>query len=149
VEAVEVGLTTAEVVIVSALVVFSSHASSSSSSLESMRMMILSSSGGPRTSRLRSPKSFLVNSSSHKMLEMRPSSSEDEDKSTSRTFSEGPPCSNTGEHGWHEEISDGDAGGGGDPNDIGGGVEPPLSEEEPSLEGEGARLVPLLSSIVG
>jgi hypothetical protein len=80
---------------------------------------------------------------------MRPSSSEDEDRSTTRTFSEGPPCSNTGERGRHKEISDKDPGGGGDPDGADGGVEPPLGEEEPSLEGEQARLVPLLSSIVG
>jgi hypothetical protein len=118
-------------------------------SSESLRMIILSSPGGPRTSWLRSPKSFLMNFSSHKMPGMRPSSSEDEDRSTTRTFSEGPPCSNTGEHGQREEISDGDPSGGGDPDGTNGGVEPPLGEEEPSLEGERARLVPLFYSIIG
>jgi hypothetical protein len=77
------------------------------------------------------------------MSEMRPSSSEDENISTTRTFSEEPPCSNTSECGRCEEISDGDPGGGGDPDGTGGGVEPSLGEEEPSLEGERARLVPL------
>jgi hypothetical protein len=67
---------------------------------------------------------------------MRPSSSEDEDKSTTGTFSKGPPFSNIGEQEWHEEISDGDPGGGGDPDIVGGGVEPLLGEEESSLEGE-------------
>jgi hypothetical protein len=79
---------------------------------------------------------------------MRPSSSEDEDRSTTGTFSEGPPCSNTNEQGRHEEISDRDPGGSEDPDDADGGVEPLLSDEEPSLEGERERLVPLLSSIV-
>jgi hypothetical protein len=45
---------------------------------------------------------------------MRHSSSNDEDRSTTGTFSEGPPCSNTGEQGQREEIFDGDPGGGGD-----------------------------------
>jgi hypothetical protein len=83
------------------------------------------------------------------MSGMRHSSSEDEDRSTTRTFSEGPPCSNIGENGRCEQISNGDPGGGGDQDGTGGGDEPPLSEEEPSLEGERTRLVPLLSSIVG
>jgi hypothetical protein len=78
---------------------------------------------------------------------MGPSSSEKEDRYTTGTFSEGPPFSNTGEQGWREVISDGDPSGGGDP-DIASGVEPPLSDEESSLEGERERLVPLLSSIV-
>jgi hypothetical protein len=79
---------------------------------------------------------------------MRHSSSEDEDRSTTGTFSEGPPCSNTGERGWREEISNWDPGGGGDPDSASGGVEPPLGKEEPSLEGERERLVSLLSFIM-
>jgi hypothetical protein len=79
---------------------------------------------------------------------MRHSSSEDEDRSTTGTFSEGPSCSNTGDQGQREEISDGDSGGGGDLDNASGGVEPPLDEEEPSLDGERERLVALLSSIV-
>jgi hypothetical protein len=79
---------------------------------------------------------------------MRPYSSEDEDRSTTRTFSKGPSCSNTDEQGRREEISDEDPSGGGDPDNTGGGVEPPLGDEEPSLEGERERLVSLLSSIV-
>jgi hypothetical protein len=67
---------------------------------------------------------------------MRPSSSEDKDQSTSGTFSEGPPCSNTGEQGRRVEISDGDHGGGRDLDSVGRGVEPPHGEEESSLEGE-------------
>jgi hypothetical protein len=67
---------------------------------------------------------------------MRPSSSEDEDRSTIGTFSKELPCSNTGEQGRHEEFSNRDSGGSGDPDSIGGGVEPLLNEEEPSLEGE-------------
>jgi hypothetical protein len=79
---------------------------------------------------------------------MRPFSSEDEDRSTTGTFSEGSPCSNTSEQGHHEEISNGDSGGGGDPDNTDGGIEPPLDEEDPSLDGERERFVPLLSSIV-
>jgi hypothetical protein len=79
---------------------------------------------------------------------MRPSSSEDEDRSTIGTFSEGPSCSNSDEQRRCEEISDGDLGGGGDPDNADDGVELPLGEEEPSLGGERERLVPLLSFIV-
>jgi hypothetical protein len=71
--------------------------------------------------------------SSRKVSRMRPSSSEDEDRSTTGTILEGPPCSNTGAQGWCVEISDGDPCGGGDPTGAGGGVEPPLGDEEPSL----------------
>jgi hypothetical protein len=45
-------------------------------------------------------------------------------------------------------MSNGNSGGGGDPDNAGGGVEPPLDEEEPSLDGEREFLVPLLSTIV-
>jgi hypothetical protein len=47
-----------------------------------------------------------------------------------------------------EETSDGDLGGGGDHDDVDGGVEALLGKEESSLEGERGRLAPLLSSIV-
>jgi hypothetical protein len=50
--------------------------------------------------------------------------------------------------GWREEISNGDPGGGEDPNGAGDGVEPQLGNEDPSLEGERERLVPLLCSIM-
>jgi hypothetical protein len=79
---------------------------------------------------------------------MRPSSSEDKDRSTTGSFSEGLPCSNTSEQGRHKEIFDGDPDGGGDSDIASGGVELSLGEEEPSLEGEREHLVPLLSSIV-
>jgi hypothetical protein len=59
------------------------------------------------------------------------------------------PCSNTGEQGWHEEISNGDPSGGGDLDGIDGGVLVSLGDGIPSLEGERERLVSLLSSIVG
>jgi hypothetical protein len=36
----------------------------------------------------------------------------------------------------------------GNPDSAGGGVKPPLDEEEPSLEGERELLIPLVSSIV-
>jgi hypothetical protein len=80
---------------------------------------------------------------------MRSYSSEDEDRFTTGAFSEGPPCSNTGERGWREDTSDGDPSGGGDPDDIGGGVLVALGEEFPSAEGERERLEPLLFSIIG
>jgi hypothetical protein len=145
-EAVGAGDLTAEDGTTSVSAASSSHTSSSSS--ESLRLMTLPSSGGPRSLQLRSPKSFLANSSSREVSGMRPYSSKDEDRSTTRTFSEGSPCSNTDEPGRHEEISDGDPGGGGDLESVDGGIELPLGEEEPSLEGEPERLVPLLSFIV-
>jgi hypothetical protein len=131
-----------------ASVLATSSSCTSSSSSKSLRIMILPSSGGPMTLRLRLLKSFLTNSLSRDVSRMRPSSSEDEDRSTTGTFSKGSPCSNIDEQGRREEISDGDPGGGGDPDSAGGGIEPPLSEEEPSLEGERERLFPFLSSIV-
>jgi hypothetical protein len=80
---------------------------------------------------------------------MRSPSSEDEERSTNGAFPEDPPCSHTGERGRCEETSDGDVSGGGDPDGASGGVLSPSSNELPPLEGERARLVPLLSSIVG
>jgi hypothetical protein len=111
-------------------------------------MMTLPSLGGPRTSQLRSSKSFLANSSSHEVSGLRPSSSEDEERSTIGVFLEEPPCSNTGERGWSEETSDRDPSGGDDPEGASGGVGALPGDGLPSLEGERARLVPLLSSIV-
>jgi hypothetical protein len=131
---------TAEDVTVSALAASSSR--TSYSSLESLRMMTLPLPDGLRTPRLRSPKSLLANSSPHRVSRMRPSSSEDEDRSTTGTFSAGLPCSNTGEQGRREEIFDGDPGGGEDPDGADDGVEPPLDNEDPSLEGEREHLVP-------
>jgi hypothetical protein len=60
-----------------------------------------------------------------------------------------PPCSNTGEQGRCEEISDGDPSGSGDPDDTGGGVLASLSEGHPSMEGECSHLMFLLSFIDG
>jgi hypothetical protein len=77
------------------------------------------------------------------------SSSEDEDRSITGAFPLILPCSNTGEQGLHEEISDGDSGGGGDPNGVGGEVLASLDEGFPSTEGEGECFVHLLSSIGG
>jgi hypothetical protein len=98
-------------------------------------------------SRLRSPKSFLANSSSHKTLAIRSPSSKDEKRSTTGAFPEDPPCSYTSERGQCEETSSGDINSGGDPDGAGGGVLAPSSNGLPSLEEERARLVPLLSSI--
>jgi hypothetical protein len=90
----------------------------------------------------------LANFTSREVLGNKSSSSEDEERSIIGIFPEGPPCSNTGERGRCEEISDGDPGGGGDPNETGGGVLASLGDRHPSAEGEHERLVPLLSSIV-
>jgi hypothetical protein len=67
---------------------------------------------------------------------MRPSSSEDEDRSTIGAFSEGPPCSSTGERGRREETSGEDPSGGSDIEGAGGGVGKLLGAGLPSLEGE-------------
>jgi hypothetical protein len=78
---------------------------------------------------------------------MRSHSSEDEERSTTRVFPEDPLCSHIGERGQCEETSDGDVSGGGDPEGAGGGVSVPSGDGLPSLEGERACFVPLLSSI--
>jgi hypothetical protein len=81
---------------------------------------------------------------------MRSSSSEEEDKSITGAFPEPPPPTQTPvSKGAHEEISDGDLGGGGDLDGTGGGVLVSLGDGLPSLEGEHERLVSLFSSIVG
>jgi hypothetical protein len=90
VKVVEAGDRVAEEGAASVPVVFSSRTFYSSSS-ESLRMMILPSLGGPRMSRLRSPKSLLANSSSREVSVIRHSSSEDEERSTIGAFSEDPP----------------------------------------------------------
>jgi hypothetical protein len=79
---------------------------------------------------------------------MRVSSSEEEERSTTGIFSEGLPCSKTGEQWQREQTSDGDPSGGVDPDGTNSGVDALLGDEEPSWEGERGRLVPLLSSIV-
>jgi hypothetical protein len=78
---------------------------------------------------------------------MGPSLSEDEERSTTGAFPEGPPCSTIREQWQCEEISGEDYSGGREPDGADGGVEALLNGEEPSLEGERERLVPLLSSI--
>jgi hypothetical protein len=80
---------------------------------------------------------------------MKFSSSEDKERSIIGAFPEEPSCSNTGEQGWCEEISDGDPGGGGDPDGADGGAFASLGEGLPSREGERSRLMPLWSSIDG
>jgi hypothetical protein len=88
----------------------------------------------PKKPRLRSLKSLLGKSSSYEVSEKL--SSPSEERSTTGTFSEGPPCSKTGEQWWCKETSDGDPGGGGDPNSADVGVETLVGEEDSSLEGE-------------
>jgi hypothetical protein len=112
-------------------------------------MIILLSLGGSRMLLLRLPNSSLAKSSSHEVLAKKSSSSEDKAISITRIFPEGPPCSNTREKGRHEEISDGDPDGGGDPDGTSRGVLVSLCEGLTSSEGEHSRLVPLLSSIDG
>jgi hypothetical protein len=65
-----------------------------------------------------------------------------------RAFSEGPPCSSTGERGWREETSVGDPGGDGVLDGADGGVLTSLAAGHPSAENERSRLMPLLPSIV-
>jgi hypothetical protein len=109
--------------------------------------MILPSPGGPRISRVRSPKSFLANSSSRDVSAMDSSLPEDKAKSTTGTGSEGPPCSHGGKQRRRDEVAGGDCVGGGHPERDGGGVETLLGEEDPSSEGERGRLRFFLSSI--
>jgi hypothetical protein len=111
--------------------------------------MTLSSPGGLRMSRLRSPKSFLMSSASCKVSTMKFSSSKDEERSIIGVVSEVLPCSNTGEQGRRNETSDGDPGGGEDPDGAGGGVLVSSCRGLPSAEGECSCLMPLLSSISG
>jgi hypothetical protein len=145
VEAVGAGDLTAEDGIALTSAAFSSC--TSSFSLESLRMMILPVSSGPRMSRLRSPKRLLANSSSREISTMRSPSSKDEERFTTGVFPEDPPCSHTSERGQREETSSRDISDGGDPEGAGGGVLAPSDDGLPSLEGERACLVPLLSSI--
>jgi hypothetical protein len=94
-------------------------------------------------SRLRSPKSFLANSSSREV------STTGEEGPLTGVVPEALPCSNIGEQRRRDETSDGDPGGGGDPDGAGGGVFASSGREFPSVEGERSRLTPLLSSIGG
>jgi hypothetical protein len=79
---------------------------------------------------------------------MSPSSSEDEERNTTGACLEESSCSNTSERGQCEETSSGDPSGGDDPKGFDGEVGASLGAGLPSLLGERARLVPLLSSIV-
>jgi hypothetical protein len=134
--------------VVGSMPVVSSSCASVLSS-ESMRTMILSSPGGPRMSRLKSPKSFLVSFTSREVSTMKFSSSEDEERSIIGVFPEALPCSNTGEQGRHDDTSNGDPGGGGDLDGTSGGVLTSPGRGLPSVEGERYRLMHLLSSISG
>jgi hypothetical protein len=118
----------------------------SSFSLESLRMMTLPSPNGPRSPRLRSPKSLLVSSSSYEVSGK--SSSSSEERSTTGMPSEGPPCSRTGQGSLRADTSGGDIGNDRDSDGDGGGIEESLDEDEEPLAEERERLVPLLSSIV-
>jgi hypothetical protein len=89
----------------------------------------------------------MANSSSCETSVMRSPSSEDEERSTTRAFPEDPPYSHTGERGQREETSGGDVSDDGDLEGVGGRVLASSGDGFSSLEGEQARLVPLLSSI--
>jgi hypothetical protein len=106
-------------------------------------MIILPSPGGPRMSRLRSPKSFLVNSSSREV------STTSEEGPLTGVAPEALPYSNTDEQRRRDETSEGDLGGGGDSDGTVGGVCAPSGRGLPSAEGEHSRLTPFLSSIGG
>jgi hypothetical protein len=75
-------------------------------SSELSRMMTLPSPGGLRMSRLRLPKSFLVNSASREVSAMEFFSSKDKERSITGGFPEELPCSKIGEQGQREEVSD-------------------------------------------
>jgi hypothetical protein len=106
-------------------------------------MIILPSPGGPRMSRLRSPKSFLANSSSWEV------STISKEELLPGVAPEAQPCSNIDEQWRRDETSDGDPGGGGNPDGTGGGVFALSGRGLPSIEGERSYLVPFLSSIGG
>jgi hypothetical protein len=94
-------------------------------------------------SRLRSQKSFPVNSS------LREVSTTSEEGPLTGVIPEALPYSNTGEQRRCDETSDGDPGGGGDPDGVGGGVFALSDRGFPSAEGERSCLMPFLSSIGG
>jgi hypothetical protein len=73
---------------------------------------------------------------------------QDEDKSITGAFPEGPPCSNTGGRGQQEDTSAGDPGGDGVPDSADEGVLASLVVGLPSVEGERSRVMPLLPSII-
>jgi hypothetical protein len=110
---------------------------------ESSMMIILPSPGGLRMSRLRSPNSFLANSSSREV------STTSEEGPLTGVAPEALPYSNIDEKRRRDETSDGYPDGGGDPNGTDGGVFASSGRELPSAEGERSRLTSFLSSIGG
>jgi hypothetical protein len=72
-----------------------------------------------------------------------------EEGSIIEVFLEALPYSNTGEQGRHEETTDGDPGGGRDPDGANGGISTSSGKGFPSVEGERSSLVPLLTTIGG
>jgi hypothetical protein len=94
-------------------------------------------------SRLRSLKSFLANSSSREV------STTSEEGPLTGVVPEALHCSNTGEQRRRDKTSNGDLGGGGDPDDAGGGVFALSGRGFLPIEGERSRLMHFLSSIGG
>jgi hypothetical protein len=87
-------------------------------------------------------KSFLANSSSREV------STTGEEGPLTGVALEALPCSNTKEQRRRDEISNGDPGGGGDPDGIGDSL-CIVRRGLPSAEGERSRLAPFLFSIGG
>jgi hypothetical protein len=85
---------------------------------------------------------------SSELLVMRVSITSEE-KPLTGVAPEAPPCSNTEEQWRRDETSDGDPGGGGDPDGTGIGDFASSSRGLPSAEGGRSRLMPFLPSIGG
>jgi hypothetical protein len=92
---------------------------------------MLSSPGGPRSPRLRSPKSFQAISSSREVSGKV--SSSPEERSTTGNPLEGLPCSYIGDDAPLDETSGEEAGGSEDPVGEDGGVKASLEEDEDTL----------------
>jgi hypothetical protein len=88
-------------------------------------------------------KKILANSSSREV------STTSKEMLLTEVAPEAPPCSNTLEQRRRDETSDGDPGGGEDPDGIGIRVFASSGRGLPSAEGERSRLTPFLSSIGG
>jgi hypothetical protein len=95
----------------------------------------------------RSLKSLLANSSSHEISGMRPSTSEDEERFITGAFLKGSLAQTPVSLGSVRRPSTGTPAMVVNLEGVGDGVGAPLGDGLPSLVGERAHLVPLLSSI--